>query len=93
MPLIIPSPRLPVITFGLALALSGCAAVPLAEMAASRMAPPANDTPACADGPDCATKVAGNGLPDLSKSLGDTFHALTVPASAPHQVAADGATK
>jgi hypothetical protein len=93
MPSRLPSSRLPVIACGLAVALSGCAAVPLAEMASSRMAPPAAGPSACAQGPDCTTKIAGNGLPDLSKSLGDAFHALTGPASAPHDTAADTATK
>lgn len=89
----LPSSRLPVILSGLALALSGCAAVPLAEMAASRMAPVASDQPICAGSPGCMTKVAGNGLPDLSKSLSDAFHAMTGPSSAAHPVAADGTAK
>jgi hypothetical protein len=91
MPPIFPLSRLPAIACGLA--LSGCAAVPLAEMASSRMMLPPGNTPACADGPGCVTKVAGNGLPDLSKSLGDAFHALTGPASGTHDTAADSSAK
>ncbi len=89
----LPSFRLPVIACCLALALSGCAAVPLAQIAASQMMPVASDQPLCAGSPGCMTKVAGNGLPDLSKSLSDAFHAVTGQAPAPHQVAAIGATQ
>jgi hypothetical protein len=89
----LPSSRLPVIACGLAVALSGCVAVPLAQMAASQMVPVASSQPLCAGSPGCMTKIAGNGLPDLSKNLSDAFHAVTGSASATHPGAANGATQ
>nr|WP_294547094.1 hypothetical protein [uncultured Rhodopila sp.] len=93
MPLTNPSSRLPAIACSLAFALSGCAAVPLAEMAASRMTLPGNANPACAEGTGCGTKIAGNGLPDQPGSLGDAFHALTGSASGGHETAAEGSAQ
>jgi hypothetical protein len=58
--------------------LSGCAAAPLVEIAASRMAP---SEPACQTGPGCQTDVATSALGDLSKGVTASWHKLVGGAS------------
>jgi hypothetical protein len=61
-----------------ALALNGCVAVPLAQMAVSQAAPA---TVPCAVGTGCQTGVAGGGFGAMSKSVSDSFRQLTNLAS------------
>ena len=81
------SPRLPILACTLALSLSGCVAVPLAQLAVSQMAPTKS---AC---PGCTTGTATGAFDDISKALSDSFHKL--PGSAPdnQKIATDMPTK
>jgi hypothetical protein len=55
------------------LALSGCVAAPLAQMAISQMAVP---KPAC---PACTTETTTSTFMSLSQGVSDSFHKLTAP--------------
>jgi peptidoglycan/LPS O-acetylase OafA/YrhL len=57
-----------------AVALSGCVAVPLAQMAVSQAAPA---TAPCAAGTGCQTGLAGGGFGAMSKGVSDSFRQLT----------------
>jgi hypothetical protein len=78
---------LPITACALALALSGCAAVPLAQMAVTQMAP----QPACLTMSACQPGPAAGSFGDMSKGFGDSFRKLTslvsdslpVPSQAP----------
>jgi hypothetical protein len=61
----------PVLAVALAFALSGCVAVPLAQMAVSQMAAP---KPVC---PECATDNATGLFATVSQGMTDSFHKLT----------------
>ncbi|HEY1411156.1 MAG TPA: hypothetical protein VGF36_03405 [Rhodopila sp.] len=65
---------LPLTACALALALGGCVAAPLAQMAVSQMAPA--NVP-CAAGATCQSGGAGDGFGAMSKSVSDSFHQLT----------------
>jgi hypothetical protein len=71
---------------GLVPGLGGCAAVPLAEVAASHMATAA---PACAGGAACQTGAVA----DPVKSATDAWHRLTGPAADTQKVASDSPAK
>lgn len=55
------------------LTLSGCIAVPLAQMAVSQMPAP---KPAC---PGCTTEAVTSTFVSLSQGVSDSFHKLTGP--------------
>jgi hypothetical protein len=76
---------LPVLACTFALGLSGCVAVPLAQMAVTQMAPP---KPPCVDGPGCQTNVASNSFGDMSKGVADSFHRMIGGTAEPQTVAA-----
>lgn len=81
--------RLPVLACGVLLGAGGCAAVPLAQMAATQLAPShvtpgAVAQPPCADGPGCNTNIASNAFGSLSKGISSSFQSLTgTPTAAP----------
>lgn len=62
-------PHLPMIVCSLA--LSGCVAVPLAQLAVSQMAAP---KPAC---PGCTAETTTSTFVSLSQGVNDSFHKLT----------------
>jgi hypothetical protein len=64
---------LPVIACALALTLSGCAAVPLVQLAAAQMAP----QPACPTMSACQPGPTADSYGDLSRGFGDSFRKLT----------------
>jgi hypothetical protein len=64
---------LPVAACALALALSGCAAAPLAEMAMTQMAA----KPACPAGAACQPSAGAGSFGDISKSFSDSLHKFT----------------
>ena len=65
------SPRLPVMAVTLAVALSGCVAVPLAQLAMSQMAP---TKPAC---PGCTADTAMTAFSTISQGVSDSFNKMT----------------
>jgi hypothetical protein len=67
----------PIVAGALAMALSGCVAVPLAQIAVTQMAP----KPVCTDPTGCQPVAAGGSFGDLSRGFGDSFHRLTSLAS------------
>jgi starvation-inducible outer membrane lipoprotein len=67
----------PIVAGALAMALSGCVAVPLAQMAVTQMAP----QPACAAPTGCQPAATGGSFGGLSQSVSDSFHKLTSLAS------------
>jgi hypothetical protein len=83
------SPGLAVI---MALALSGCVAVPLAQMAVSQMAASqmAAPKPAC---PGCATDNATGLFATVSQGMTDSFHKLTGSTQNGQTAAGDLAAK
>jgi hypothetical protein len=64
---------LPVTACALTLALSGCAAVPLAQMAATQMAPQS----VCMAASACQPAPAAGSFGDMSKGFGDSIRKLT----------------
>jgi hypothetical protein len=75
------SPGLPVAACALFLALSGCVAAPLAQMAVMQMAPA---KPAC---PGCSADAATGAFGEMSKGISDSFHKLTGEALPDQKVA------
>ena len=65
------SARLPVMAVTLTLALSGCAVVPLAQLAVSQMTPA---KPAC---PGCTTETAMTAFSTFSQGVSDSLNKLT----------------
>lgn len=70
------SPALSVAACALALGLSGCAAVPLAQMAVTQMAPKP-----CLSASACQPGAAGGSLGDISSGVSASFHRLTTLVS------------
>jgi hypothetical protein len=68
-------PGMPIAACVLTLALGGCVAAvaPLAQMAATQMAP----KPPCMTGPACQTGAPSGSFDEFSKGFGDSFHKLT----------------
>lgn len=75
--------HLPVLAVALALALSGCIAVPLAQLAASQMVP---GKPAC---PGCTADTATTAFSTMSQGVSDSFNKLTGAAANNQQGAAN----
>jgi hypothetical protein len=69
----------PIAGCALALALSGCVAAPLAQMAVMQMAP----KPPCTAPSDCQAATTNGSFADLSHGLSDSFHKLTGQTSDP----------
>jgi hypothetical protein len=84
MPLKWSSPCLSLLVCTAALSLSGCVAVPLAQLAVSQMA---TARPACAPGPACQTDVASNSFGDISAGMTNSFHRLMGNTPEPQTVA------
>jgi hypothetical protein len=74
---------LPVAACALALALGGCVAAPLAQMAITQMTP----KPTCLVASGCQTGEAAGSFGDISKGLSDSFRKLTSLASDSQPVA------
>ena len=66
------SPALPVAACALVMGLSGCAVVPLAQIALTQMAPKP-----CLAGSACEPGASAGAYGDLSKGVGDSFRKLT----------------
>ena len=65
---------LPVVACSLVLALGGCVAVPLAQMAVSQLA---SSQAACVAGAGCQTGTTAGSFAGLSKGFTDSYHNLT----------------
>ena len=65
--------RFPVLVPVATLILSGCAAAPLAQMAATQMA----SRPACPADGACEAGTGGGSFDDLSRNVSNSFHKFT----------------